>query len=309
MAEDRGLSEGSSGYDRAKSSEQARQFAKLTIEASMDIKDEMEIEFGARSDIGRMRQNNEDSFRVAPEIGLFVLSDGMGGQSSGEVASRMASDKVVAHCREGSANLSVSPTGQPIEGISDGANRLVSAVQLANRAVHQAAEEQAARHGMGATLVAVIVREERASIAHVGDSRVYRLRNGELELLTQDHSFIAEQVRQGLMTEQEAHNSNLQNVLLRAIGAEAEVEVEVNEELFAEDDTLLLCSDGLTKELSDCQIGKVLSAIDDPEAAAEQLIKLANDAGGSDNITVIVLRHAPSLAGAFGRLGRWFKGS
>jgi serine/threonine protein phosphatase PrpC len=274
----------------------------------MDIKDEMEIEFGARSDIGRVRQNNEDSFRVAPEIGLFVLSDGMGGQSSGEVASRMASEGVVAHCREASLNASISPTGRHIEGISDGANRLVSAIRLANRAVHQAAEEQDAQHGMGATLVAVIVTEERASIAHVGDSRVYRLRNGELELLTQDHSFVAEQVRQGLMTEQEAHNSNLQNVLLRAIGAEAEVEVEVNEELFAEDDTLLLCSDGLTKELSDGQIAGVLSAIDDPEAAAEQLIKLANDAGGSDNITVIVLRHAPRLVGAFGRLGRWFKG-
>ena len=269
----------------------------------------MEIEFGARSDMGRARQNNEDSFRVAPEIGLFVLSDGMGGQSSGEVASRLTSEAVITHCREASKYPSVRFEGRPTAGISETGNRLASAIRLANRTVHQAAQENARQAGMGATLVAVMLSEERAHIAHVGDSRVYRLRNGELELLTRDHSFIAEQVRQGLMSEQEANNSSLQNVLLRAVGVDAEVEVEVNEELLAEDDTLLLCSDGLTKELSDAQIAKVLAETDDPQAAADRLVKLANDAGGSDNITVIVLRHASRLVGAFERLGRWFRGS
>jgi PPM family protein phosphatase len=269
----------------------------------------MEIEFGARSDMGRMRQNNEDSFRAAPEIGLFVLSDGMGGQSSGEIASRLASETVVAHCREASKSASLALVGMRTKGISEAGNRLASAIRLANRTVHEAAEKNAAQAGMGATLVAVMLTEERAAIAHVGDSRAYRLRNGALEPLTRDHSFIAEQVRQGLMTEQEANNSNLQNVLLRAVGVDAEVEVEVNEELFADGDTLLLCSDGLTKELSDTQIAGVLSEIEDPEAAAGQLIGMANDAGGSDNITVIVLRHAPRLVGTFEKLGRWFKGS
>lgn len=269
----------------------------------------MEIEFGARSDIGRMRHNNEDSFRVAPEIGLFVLSDGMGGQSSGEVASRLASETVLTHCLEAWQNPSLPLTGTPADGTSPSGNRLASAVRLANRAVHQAAQKNDAQRGMGATIVAVMLAEERATIAHVGDSRAYRLRNGELELLTQDHSFIAEQVRQGFMTEQEANNSNLQNVLLRAIGADSEVDVEVNEELFTEGDTLLLCSDGLTKELSDARIAEVLNAFDDPEAAAQQLIKLANDAGGSDNISVIVLHYTPGLVGAFEKLGRWFRGS
>jgi serine/threonine protein phosphatase PrpC len=269
----------------------------------------MEIEFGARSDIGRMRENNEDNLRVAPEIGLFVLSDGMGGQSSGEVASALASETVIAHCREASQYPSVPFTGKRIEGISETGNRLASAIRLANRTVHHAAQQNARQTGMGATLVATMIDGERASVAHVGDSRIYRFRHGELERLTQDHSFIAEQVRQGLMSEQEASNSNLQNVLLRAIGVDAEVEVEVNEELFTEDDTLLLCSDGLTKELSDTRIAAVLASIDDPEAAAEQLVKLANDAGGSDNITVIVLRAAPRLVATLGRLGRWFKGS
>lgn len=268
----------------------------------------MEIEFGARTDVGRMRQNNEDSVRVAPEEGLFVLSDGMGGQSSGEVASRMASETVVAHFHQAMKNLPL-PSLARIEGVSEAGNRLASAFRLANQSVYKAAQQNDDWQGMGATLVAVLVADDRASIAHVGDSRVYRFRNGELELLTQDHSFIAEQVRQGLMTTQEASNSSLQNVLLRAIGADAEVEVEVSEELFSDDDTLLLCSDGLTKELSDAQIAGVLASVDEPEAAADRLVKLANDAGGSDNITVIVLRHAPRLAGTFGRLGRWFKGS
>lgn len=275
----------------------------------MKIEDRMEIEFGARSDMGRMRENNEDTFRVAPEIGLFILSDGMGGQSCGEVASRLASETVVAHCREASANRSFPLLGKPLEGTSSTGNRLVSAIRLANRTVYQAAFENPKEAGMGATLVAVMLTKERASIAHVGDSRVYRLRNDELEPLTRDHSFIAEQVRQGRMTEQEASNSNLQNVLLRAVGVDAEIEVEVNEELFVEDDTLLLCSDGLTKELSDAQIARVLAESEDPQAAADRLVQLANDAGGSDNITVIVLQHAARLVGAFGKLGRWFKGS
>jgi serine/threonine protein phosphatase PrpC len=269
----------------------------------------MEIEFGARTDVGRARENNEDCFRAAPEINLFVLSDGMGGQSSGEVASRLASEAIIAHCCEAATNPSLPIIGKRDEGISDAANRLASAIRLANSAVRAAAQENAALSGMGATVVAVILTNERASIAHVGDSRVYRLRNGELQQLTQDHSFVGEQVRQGLMTVQEASSSNLQNVLLRAVGTDEEVEVEVNEELFAEGDILLLCSDGLTKELSDSQIANVLAQTDDPQEAADQLVDMANEAGGGDNITVIVLRNAPRLVGAFQKIGRWFKGS
>lgn len=275
----------------------------------MSTHGDIEIEFGACSDLGRVRENNEDSFRVAPEINLFVLSDGMGGQSSGEIASRLASETVIAHCREAAENPALPFVGRMTEGASEFGNRLASAFRLANHSVHQVAQQNIAQHGMGATLVAVMFSDERVSIAHVGDSRVYRLRHGRLEPLTQDHSFIAEQVRQGRMTEQEAHNSNLQNVLLRAVGVEEEVEVDLNEELFADEDVLLLCSDGLTKELSDAQIAALLADVEDPGATAKQLVKLANDAGGNDNITVVVLRHAPKLVGSFQRLGRWFKGS
>jgi|SRR5579875_1898880 len=259
----------------------------------------MEIEFGARSDVGQARGNNEDCFRTAPEMNLFVLSDGMGGQSSGEVASRLTAETVVAKCRETAR----------YDGISDAGARLADAIRAANTAVRREARVNSGQSGMGATVVAVMVSGERASIAHVGDSRAYRLRNGELEQLTRDHSFVAEQVRNGLMSEAEAAQSNLQNVLMRAVGVDDEIQVEVSEELFADGDTLLLCSDGLTKELTDARIAEVLGEIDEPQEAAERLVELANEAGGSDNITVIVLRQEPRLAGAFGRIGRWFKGS
>ncbi len=275
----------------------------------MSTENTIEIEFGACTDIGRARENNEDSFRVASEIGLFVLSDGMGGQASGEVASRLAADTVIAHCREAHANRSLPLAGQTLDGVSDAGNRLASAIRLANSAVHHVSQEHDNLRGMGATVVAVMLYEERVSIAHAGDSRVYRLRNGNLERLTQDHSFIEEQVRRGLMTPQEASSSTLQNVLMRAVGVDAEIDVEVNEELFADDDVLLLCSDGLTRELSDAQIASVLAENEDPEMAAEQLVYLANQAGGSDNITAIVFRHLPKLVGAFERLGRWLRRS
>lgn len=269
----------------------------------------LELEFGARSDIGRVRENNEDSFRLAPELNLFVLCDGMGGQASGEVASRLAAETIVAHCRDAETNPAMPLVGERIDGVSKGANRLASAVRLANRAVHQATQPDEAQTGMGATVVAVQFTDERVIVAHVGDSRAYRLRNGELEPLTQDHSFIAEQVRHGLMTAEEASRSKLQNVLLRALGIEPDVEVEISEELLMEGDTVLLCSDGLTHELSNEQIAAALCDADEAQEAASRLVELANQAGGGDNITVIVLRHAPKFAGAMAKIGRWFKGS
>jgi PPM family protein phosphatase len=277
----------------------------------------MEIEAGARSDTGRVRENNEDSCLLASALSLFVLSDGMGGLASGEVASRLTVETVVAHCRDAEANPSLALVGEPIPGASETSNRLASALRLANRMVHEAAQkhsraQDAIRAGMGATAVVARFHDGRLSLAHVGDSRAYRLRGDAFEQLTQDHSFVAEQVRRGTLTTEEAGRSNLQNVLLRALGVEPEVEVDVVEELVLEGDTLLLCSDGLTRELSDSQIAAVLHDADDAEAAAKLLIELANQAGGGDNITAIVLRCAPKPARVFarvGRLGKWFEDS
>lgn len=269
----------------------------------------MEIEFGARTDVGRVRENNEDSFALAPELNLFVLSDGMGGLASGEAASRMTTETVLARCRE-TADPSVTLIGEPITGVSNVSNRLASAIRWANREVYQAARQSATRQGMGATVVALWFTDEgRVSVAHVGDSRAYRLRGGDFTQLTDDHSFVAEQVRRGMMTKREAGESTMQNVLMRALGIEPEVQVDVNEELLMEADTLLLCSDGLFRELSDAQIVSVLEDAEDPPGAADTLVDLANQAGGGDNVTAIVVKYAPKPVGALGRIGRWFKGS
>lgn len=268
-----------------------------------------ELEFGARSDVGCVRENNEDSFRTAPEMGLFVLSDGMGGLEAGEVASQLSVEAVLEHCRKAEANPSLPLTGERIEGVSSASNRLASAIRQANEVVYRAAQRGAGAPGMGATIVAVRFSDEVMSLAHVGDSRIYRVRGGKLEQLTRDHSFVAEQVRHGKMTEEEACASTMQNVLVRALGIEPTVEVDLAEELVMEGDSVLLCSDGLTRELSDAQIAAVLGECDDAEEAAARLVELAKQAGGGDNVTVIVLRHEAKPAGALARIGKWLKSS
>jgi len=277
----------------------------------------MEIEAGARTDTGRVRKSNEDSFAVAEEIGLFVLSDGMGGHASGEVASRLTVETIVAHCRAAEENASLELSACRIPDVTEASNRLASGIRLANLAVNEAALKHvrapdSKRAGMGATVVAAQFVDGRVSLAHVGDSRAYRLRGDTFKQLTEDHSFVAEQVRRGMLTEQEARRSNLQNVLVRALGVEPEVLVDVREEIVLEGDTFLLCSDGLNRELSDTQIAAVLKDTRGADEAAGYLVDLANQAGGGDNITAVVLRCSPKPVGAFGqaaRLGRWFRGS
>ena len=160
---------------------------------------------------------------------------------------------------------------------------------------------------MGATVVAVQFASERMMVAHVGDSRVYRLRGEYLEQLTQDHSFVAEQVRAGQMSGQEANVCNLQHILTRAIGIEPEVQVDFTEELMVDGDAVLLCSDGLTRELSDIQIARILANAESAQQAADQLIHFANEAGGRDNISAIVLRRPTNTLNVSSRIGQFVK--
>jgi PPM family protein phosphatase len=266
------------------------------------------MEFGVRTDIGRVRENNEDSLRFAPELNLFVLADGMGGQASGEVASRLASETIVAHCQESASTPSLPITGDPLPGFSDFSNRLASAIRLANQVVYQAAQQNPGQHGMGSTVVACWIHAERMSVAHVGDSRAYLFRDGNLQQLTEDHSFVSEQLRRGVITPEQAAHSTLQNVLMRALGVEPEVEPDVDEHLLTERDAVLLCSDGLTRELSDSHIAAVLQEMQDAQAAADRLVFLANQNGGGDNVSVIVVRPLAKSSGAFSRIGRWLNG-
>ncbi|MDE3170766.1 MAG: serine/threonine-protein phosphatase [Acidobacteriota bacterium] len=260
------------------------------------------IEFGACSDIGCVREGNEDSFGAAPDVRLFVLSDGMGGLAFGEVASRIAVETIIREYRGAKAGTGLN--GDSIEGVSEASNRLVSAIHAANKAIYQNAEQNGANQQMGATVVAVHLAEERMSLAHVGDSRAYRLRGGQLEQLTRDHSFIAEQVRQGRMTQLEAGRSGLQNVLLRALGTSPKVDVEITEELILDGDIVLLCSDGLTRELTDARIAAILGSCDEAQEAADRLVEAAKQAGGGDNITAIVLRRDANSRNSFARMFR-----
>ncbi len=258
----------------------------------------MEILVGARSDVGLVRTNNEDHFAVESALKLLILCDGMGGQAAGEVASRMAVEILLTHCQETLRDPQASWEGVYQEEFSAHTNRLASGIRLSNKAIFEAASGEATSvSGMGCTVVAAHISGSVMSIAHVGDSRIYLFRNGQLRQLTQDHSLVWEQVRQGVLTPQEAEQSELANVILRALGAEPSVDVDLDEMWVGPGDQVLLCSDGLTRMVPDEEIASVLSAVMHPQEAADRLVELANEKGGEDNTTVIIARLFPSLSG------------
>jgi PPM family protein phosphatase len=242
------------------------------------------------SDVGRVRTNNEDSFRIVEALNLFILSDGMGGEAHGEVASAMAVDVINKYCETEKEDSGATVLDEVPANIRSQTRRLKNAVAQANFQIYQSAQKNPEQRGMGATITALWLKETLLSIAHVGDSRAYLLRNGNLQQLTNDHSLVAEQVRRGLITPQQAEESEMQSVLLRALGAHPEVEIDVDEVEIIPRDVLLLCSDGLTRMVTEPEIAGALQAEMVPSAAAERLIALANENGGIDNVTVIVVR-------------------
>ncbi len=264
----------------------------------------MRIVSGGVTDVGRVRTNNEDCYRIVAPQNLFVLSDGMGGEAHGEVASALAVETVVKHCLDAEANPASLVLGEMQPGWSVKTKRLSTAVHLANENIFKSAEENPERHGMGATLTAAWIDGTKLSIAHVGDSRAYLLRSGSLLQLTRDHSLVAEQVRRGILTAAEAEESEMQSVLLRALGAQPEIEVDAEEHILFPRDVLLLCCDGLTRMVTEPEIAGTLQAETNPTRAAEKLIALANERGGLDNITVIVVRLDKASKGWFSWLRR-----
>jgi serine/threonine protein phosphatase PrpC len=269
----------------------------------------LHIESGARSDVGRVRKNNEDNFRAEPSLELFVLSDGMGGQASGEVASALAVETVVEHCRD-AADENGAPEfcGEPIPGVSERTNRLASAICLANRKIFEAGADDPSRKGMGATIVACWITDRLLSLAHVGDSRIYLLRSGSFEQLTNDHSLVADLVRSGILTPQQAEVSEQQSVLTRALGTQPAVEVDADEQMLLAGDVVLLCSDGLSRTVTNPEIASTLETYPDPQKAADHLIELANENGGEDNVTAIVIRVAQEPKGLMASLSKLWGG-
>jgi PPM family protein phosphatase len=259
----------------------------------------VQIVSGGVTDVGRVRTNNEDCFRIVAPLHLFVLSDGMGGEAHGEVAAALAVETVVKHCEEALDNPAVTLFGEQQATWSEKTKRLSSAAHLANTKIFASAQKNAEQQGMGATLTAAWIDGSKLSIAHVGDSRAYLLRGGNLQQLTSDHSLVAEQVRHGILTAAEAEESHMQSVLLRALGSQEEVQVDAEEHLIVARDILLLCSDGLTRMVIEPEIAGTLQAEPDATKAAQKLVDLANDRGGSDNITVIVVRIGAESRGWF----------
>jgi PPM family protein phosphatase len=239
------------------------------------------IEAAAYTDPGRVRRANEDAYGYCLDAGFFVVCDGMGGAAAGEIASRLAVDTMVERICSGVSSKDERAT-------------LEEAIAAANRLVYSRATKDTSLHGMGTTLVAVLIADTRAVIAHVGDSRCYLFRTGNLSRQTKDHSLVDEQVRLGQMTQDEADCSPLRNVITRAIGTQKAVAAEITGIDLVPDDLLLLCSDGLTRELSDDQIAEMLSAAqsrgEDADTVSRSLIDAANHAGGCDNITCIVVK-------------------
>jgi protein phosphatase len=237
-----------------------------------------------------VRKNNEDAYRALPSLNLFIISDGMGGESHGEIASTIAADTIAAHCSKTFSQNASAPHGEMRCGdYSEKMKRLTDAVHLANRNIHQAALSNPQFRGMGATVVAAWLDGPRLIVVNVGDSRAYLLRSGLLQRLTSDHTLVAEQVRLGLVAPEQAHLSKMQNVLVRALGSQEEVELDASEYSLLNDDTVLLCTDGLTHMLADAEIARALAETADVQTSADQLISLANAHGGADNVSVIVL--------------------
>ena len=249
----------------------------------------MRMDAYGRTDIGKVRKRNEDSFIIDPEIRLLVVADGMGGHSSGDVASRMAVETVRdAMKRFFSDGARVPILGKVDPKASESANRLAASVRLSNQIIYETARSKPQHQGMGTTIDCVLIHQDGAAIAHVGDSRVYLVRNDALNQLTEDHSLLGEQKKQGTLAAGEG--ARLQNILTRALGVDADTEVDIIETDLRPGDFLVACTDGLNKVVPDSRILETVGRMKTPKMIAEHLVDLANAGGGVDNTTVVVAR-------------------
>jgi serine/threonine protein phosphatase PrpC len=246
------------------------------------------IQVAGKTDVGLVRTNNEDNLAFDTGSGVFVVCDGMGGQNAGERASKIAVDTVMGYFRK-TTKEGGEVFGRVFERLSARANALARAIQLANQTIHEEAERDTRYTGMGSTIVAIAVEGDEFSVAHVGDSRAYLLREGVLQQLTNDHSLVMEQVRRGLLTREDAEKSTIQNVIVRSLGAEESVDPDLADHELLPGDVLLMCSDGLSHFVNDSLLTDLLVANSSPVLACNELIEAAKSAGSNDNITCLVV--------------------
>lgn len=259
----------------------------------------LDTRVGAHTDLGRIRENNEDKFDffepeetelLAVKGCLYAVADGMGGHASGQIASELAL-KTIAKTYYADPN-------------EDVAESLTAAIRAANAYIYDAAQLVTERNGMGTTCTSLVLRDDEIYVGHVGDSRIYLIRDGELRQVSEDHSWVAEQVKRGALTEEEAQCSPFRNVITRSLGAAPDVEVDIYREEARAGDLLLLCSDGLTGYVSNDEILDLATAWS-PSLAAMKLIDRANDNGGGDNVTALIVA-IRDIQKAPGRLKRLF---
>lgn len=261
------------------------------------------------TDTGQVRDHNEDCIGLRPELGLLVLADGMGGLKAGEVASAMAVEVITAELEAELKDLTAvdhdEETGYALESMAVG-----RAVNKANASIFGVAQSQPQCAGMGTTLVVALFYDNRLTVAHVGDSRMYRLRGSELEQVTSDHSLVQELVDRGFYTPEEARTAANKNIVTRALGIGTDVNIDMQEEVALVGDIYLLCSDGLSDMIDDEQIRTILvENRGNLDVAVQNLVDAANAEGGRDNVSVLMARvdrTFPVKTGWFRRLVSWF---
>ena len=262
--------------------------------------------FTSLSHPGIVRAHNEDSLALVPEVGVFVLADGMGGYKAGEVASGMATALLSTELKQ-----DLQPKEQTRLSKQQLHQLLENRVAQANQIIYNAATQQSQYQGMGTTLVMLLLQGEHITVAQLGDSRCYRLRAEVLEQLTRDHSLLQEQIDAGLLSPEMAKLSNNKNLVTRALGVEPEITLEVQDYSISVGDIYLLCSDGLSDMVPDEQIELTLRALSNNlELAAQMLVQMANESGGRDNVSVILIKiesKASSSQGVLARFANWLK--
>ncbi|MEX5213927.1 MAG: protein phosphatase 2C domain-containing protein [Nitrospiraceae bacterium] len=249
----------------------------------------LSITAAALTDRGLLRERNEDSYAIDPSLGCYLVCDGMGGHAAGDIASRLAADSICSYLRHMPEGLDRRAGAPCDESVSPVTSRLNSAIRYANRVIHGEGLHRPACVGMGTTVVAVLIHDQVASIAHVGDSRLYLVRDRRLDCLTTDHTVEAERSRWNGADTRQTDDPRCTSPLTRAVGIADSVEVELSEAPLMPGDVLLLCSDGLTREVTTDAILQTVLDRQMPQPIAEHLLSLAKSAGGRDNITILAL--------------------
>lgn len=248
------------------------------------------IEVAGETNVGRKRNHNEDNFAIFAEFGLFVVADGMGGHASGEVASQMAVEAMQEFFGQTAEDPERTWPYKMDRSKGYEENRLITGVKLANLRIYETSQRESKKRGMGTTFVAVLAANDGVYVAHVGDSRVYRFRAGKVEPMTEDHSLLNDYIKMKRLTAEEIANFPHKNVIVRALGMKDTVKVDTRFEAPQLNDTFLLCSDGLSGPVTDDEIAELLTAHTDLKTAASKLIERANENGGPDNVTCVLVR-------------------